>query len=137
MKKNKKQNSSNRHLWLYCIECQTKVEARLSNGQEVYPHRKDLATLPFWVCDTCGNWVGCHHKTQNPTRPLGCIPNPEMKNARQHIHQLMDSIMATGKISRHQLYCRMSQQLNLQDYHTAELRTIEEARKAYRAAIIK
>ena len=66
--------------------------ARLTDGKEVYPHRSDLNSLPFWICDRCRNFVGCHHKTKNPTRPLGCIPNKEMKNARKHIHNLLDPI---------------------------------------------
>ena len=62
-----------------CVECKATVEARLTDGSEIYPHRKDLHKLPFWKCDHCGNFVGCHHKTKKRTRPLGCIPNKEIK----------------------------------------------------------
>ncbi len=60
---------------IYCCGCNEKIKARLTNGEEIYPHRTDLYLLPFWKCDSCGNFVGCHHKTDNPTKPLGCIPS--------------------------------------------------------------
>ena len=56
---------------IFCCGCQRKVDARLTNGEEMYPHRYDLANLPFWKCDVCQNFVGCHHKTKNRTKPLG------------------------------------------------------------------
>lgn len=107
------------------------VQARLTNGHEIYPHRTDLACLPFWRCDTCGNYVGCHHKTAEPTRPLGVIPTPELKNARQHIHRILDPIWKNGHMGRRQLYAEISARFG-REYHTAELRSIEEARQVYR-----
>lgn len=116
---------------LWCCECADYVEARLTNGAEVYPHRADLADLPFWRCDACGNWVGCHHKTKNRTKPLGNIPSPELKVARGQIHALIDPLWKSKRIGRSELYQRMSDEIGW-NYHTASLRTIEEARKAYR-----
>ncbi|NTG07102.1 hypothetical protein [Rhizobium rhizogenes] len=56
---------------LFCCGCQAEVSARLTDGKEIYPHRRDLHDLPFWKCDACKNFVGCHHKTANHTKPLG------------------------------------------------------------------
>lgn len=117
---------------LWCCSCADYVDARLTDGSEVYPHRKDLSDLPFWRCDGCGNWVGCHHKTKDRTRPLGNIPSPELKKARGHIHALIDPLWKSRKIKRGDLYARMSEKIGW-NYHTASLRTIDEARKAYRA----
>jgi len=75
---------------IYCCGCLIKVNARLTDGSEIYPHRKDLSSLPFWVCDKCGNYVGCHHKTSNRTAPLGCIPTSEIRAARNRIHKMLD-----------------------------------------------
>lgn len=116
---------------IFCCGCQTKVSARLTNGAEIYPHRKDLHDLPFWKCDACGNYVGCHHKTKNRTRPLGCIPTPEIKDARRHIHSLLDPLWKTGKFDRKKLYQRLSDELGW-TYHTAKIRSVEEARKVYK-----
>ena len=122
---------------IHCCGCNQKVNARLTDGREIYPHRSDLATLPFWKCDTCGNFVGCHHKTKNRTRPLGCIPTPEIKKARQHIHALLDPLWQSVKrkrSARTRIYNAISEKLGW-SYHTANIRSIEEAREVYRVIL--
>jgi hypothetical protein len=115
---------------IYCCACQADVAARLTDGKEIYPHRNDLFSLPFWKCDTCKNYVGCHHKTQDRTKPLGNIPSPEIKKARQYIHALLDPIWRTGRMSRDKVYMLLSEKLGY-PYHTGEIRTIDDARKVY------
>lgn len=78
---------------IFCNECGKDVECRLTNGSEIYPHRGDLKDLPFWIHDVCGNYVGCHHKTDNPTTPL--IP-PSLKLDRHFFW----SSKALGKAPR-------------------------------------
>jgi hypothetical protein len=107
------------------------VEARLATGAEIYPHRPDLAELPFWKCDACGNHVGCDHKTKDRTRPLGIIPTPAIKNARKRIHAILDPLWKPDKRKRRQVYARISAALGYQ-YHTAEIKTVEEASMVYR-----
>lgn len=119
---------------IYCCGCSADVEARLTDGREIYPHRPDLYELLFWRCDACGNFVGCHNKTKDRTRPLGCIPTPELKDARKKLHGLIDPIWKGGKMSRRDLYKAISRELGY-EYHTAETRTLEQARAAYRAAL--
>lgn len=116
---------------IYCITCQGIIKARLTNGKEIYPYRQDLYKLPFWICDQCHNFVGCHHRTRQRTRPLGCIPDKKMREARGYIHKLMDKILQTKKIKRRDMYARLSQYKG-SEYHTAEIRSIEEARDVYR-----
>ena len=116
---------------IYCCECSEKVEARLTDGGEIYPHRPDLRPMHFWKCDACGNYVGCHHKTKNPTQPLGIIPTPELRNARNHIHSILDPLWRDGRIKRRELYKVISDKLGWK-YHTANIRSVEEARKVYR-----
>lgn len=107
------------------------VNARLTDGSEIYPHRNDLSHLPFWKCDTCLNYVGCHHKTAFRTKPLGCIPNERMKTIRRDIHKLMDPLWKNNIISRNNIYKILSIALE-KEYHTAEIRTIEEAKLVYK-----
>jgi len=116
---------------IYCCQCEKKVKARLTTGKEIYPHRADLANLPFWICDECINFVGCHHKTRNSTQPLGVIPTLEIKEARKHIHALLDPIWKSGKMNRTQLYALLSEKIGW-TYHTAKIRSIEEARIIYK-----
>lgn len=117
---------------IYCCTCATDVRPRLTDGREIYPHRPDLAELPFWRCVTCRNYVGCHHKTKDRTNPLGVIPNAEMRNARKHIHARLDPIWKEQRMDRRHLYARLTKVLGRQ-YHTAELRTIDEARMIFAA----
>jgi hypothetical protein len=58
-----------------------------------------------------------------------------MKNARQYIHHILDPIGKSGKMPRGKLYARIAKELGVAEYHTAEIRTLEDARKGY--AIVK
>ncbi|MCP5004665.1 MAG: hypothetical protein GY941_12115 [Planctomycetes bacterium] len=116
---------------IYCCSCDCKIKARLTTGVEIYPHREDLFDLPFWKCDTCGNFVGCHHKTDNRTHPLGVIPTPELKKARQEIHKILDPLWKGGGMKRNKVYKLISGRVGWK-YHTAKIRSIEEARDVYR-----
>ncbi len=117
-------------MMIHCCGCDVKVEARLTNGAEVYPHRPDLSAIPVWICGVCKNYVGCHHKTQNWTQPLGNIPTPEVRKARNHIHKILDPLWRSGKYKRKQLYAMISEKVGYK-YHTAEIKTVDEARKIY------
>lgn len=119
-----------REIW--CCGCKAEVSARLTDGQEIYSHRSDLYSLPFWKCDDCGNFVGCHHKTKNRTKPLGCIPTAEIKNARKHIHRLLDPLWKSGRYKRGAIYQMIAEKMGVKEYHTAEIRSVDEARKVYR-----
>ncbi len=111
---------------LFCCGCQEHVGVRLTDGREVYPHLPGLFEIPFWKCDDCGNHVGCHHKTKNRTAPLGCIPTPEIKKARQDLHRLIDPLWRSGKISRRRLYAQIVEGFGRDNYHTADPRNLDE-----------
>ena len=117
---------------IYCCGCGTDVTARLTDGRETYRHRPDLRSLPFWKCDACGNFVGCHHKTSDRTRPLGVIPTAEIKTARSHIHRVLDPLWQGKKIDRKALYRQIADRIGIAEYHTAEIRSVEQAREVYR-----
>ena len=119
--------TKSREIW--CCGCEKKVHARLTNGAEIYPHRGDLAAQPFWRCDGCGNYVGCHHK--HGTAPLGCIPTPELRKARGHIHAILDPLWKSKKIGRSEIYAKLTE-ITGRRYHTAHIRSVEEAREIYR-----
>lgn len=119
---------------IFCCGCQRDVEARLTCGSETYAHRPDLYNLPFWKCDGCGNFVGCHHKTKNRTRPLGVIPTPEIKTLRSEIHCVIDPIWKSGRVGRRELYGMIAHLIGVEEYHTAEIRSVEQAREVKRVA---
>lgn len=107
---------------IWCCSCARDVEARLTTGAETYPHRPDLHEIHSWKCDHCGCHVGCHRGT---TRPLGCIPTPELARQRRKVHGLMDPLWRGGGMHRREVYARLSAVLG-RPYHTADLRDAEE-----------
>jgi hypothetical protein len=157
-------NSSKPDPWnpvvIYCCGCQADIPARLTSGREIYPHRPELAHIPFMICDTCHNHVGCHHKLSGDgrTKPLGVIPTPDLRRARKEIHEILDPLwkyprrLPGGKFARmggpngtklgpdlsknrSHIYREIANRLRYpggKEYHTAEIRTIEEAREVYR-----
>lgn len=69
-----------------CLECG--AVATLTDGRTIYPHRPDLAELPFWLCG-CGAYTGCHKGTQHPKgRPAG----PATRQARMAAHAAFDPL---------------------------------------------
>ena len=105
---------------IHCCGCESIVYARLTDGKEIYSHRPDLAKKPFWKCDSCGNYVGTHHKTKDRTKPLGSIPTKKMRQDRIMIHQLIDPLWKYGYITRKNLYAELSKRLG-EKYHTANV----------------
>ena len=116
---------------IFCCACRQDVKARFTGGEEIYPRWPDLYKLPFWKCDVCSNYVGCHHKTNNRTQPLGVIPTKEIRDARKHIHKLLDPLWTDGKMDRKTLYAKLTDDLGWK-YHTANIKSIEEARDVYK-----
>lgn len=114
---------------IWCCECQADINARLANGEEIYPHRPDLFELFFWIHDECGNYVGCHNNRKiDPTEPLGCIPNKTIKKLRGEIHKLLDPLWQSGKYKRKALYALLSNKFG-KEYHTADIKTTGEAKE--------
>lgn len=70
-----------------CTKCG--MISRLTNGEEIYQHRPDLYAKNFYICDCCGGYVGCHGAT---TKPLGTPADAELRNARNHVHKVLDPI---------------------------------------------
>ena len=113
---------------IYCCNCNKDVNVILTNGEEVYPHRKDLYKLNFYKCIHCSNFVGCHKSYSKVPKPLGVIASKEIKEKRIIIHNIIDPLFLSGKINRKELYKIISDRLGY-TYHTANIKTIEEANK--------
>jgi zinc-finger-containing domain len=125
---------------IWCAGCQADVQARLTNGAEVYPGRRQFWAQPFWKCDGCGEFVGCHHRHHvlaQRTCPLGIIPTPALKQARSHLHRLIDPLWQgeDAPFNRRDLYAEIAARMSWRTYHTAEVRDIESARAVYRVVL--
>lgn len=112
---------------IYCCTCKKAVQARLTGGFEIFPLHEQVSNDPFWVCDSCKNYVACHHKTPNVTTPIGCIANKEIRDYRKKIHLILDPLFKKSKRSRKNIYSFLSKTLNY-NYHTANIKSIEEAK---------
>lgn len=117
----------NETLEIYCCGCEKDVTARLTSGKQVYSHLPELAELNFWQCPSCENFVGCHkHK---PKQPLGVIATPEIKQVRMQIHRLIDPLWQGGRFSRSEIYHAISDFLGINEYHTANVVSVEQAQQ--------
>lgn len=115
---------------IYCTGCADTVTARLTDGAEMYPQRPDLATIPFWVHDQCGAFVGTHHKTKNKLKPLGFLATPEVKKWRKIIHTTLDPLWRNKLIRRGKAYAHISREIG-RTYHTGEIYSVEEGKQVY------
>lgn len=78
-----------------CPHC--KAPAALVGGDDVYPHRPDLASKWFWRCAPCEAYVGCHPGTK---RPMGFPANAELRRARSLLHdRMIDPLWKTAVAS--------------------------------------
>lgn len=118
---------------IYCMGCEQVVDARLSSGAERYPHRPDLAAIPQYTHDACGTWVGTHHKSATPLKPLGILATKEMFGYRNLIHGIIDPIWQMKHMKRGQVYAYMNRELGYV-FHTGEIRTIDEAKRVVHIA---
>ncbi len=82
----------------------------LVSGKEVYPHRKDLFSLKFYVCDPCGARVGVHKGTVNP---LGRLANSELRSAKSEAHRYFDELWKSKLMSRKEAYRWLSGKLGI------------------------
>lgn len=128
-----------------CSKC--RQPARLTDGQEIYPHRPDLYAKPFYKCDGCQGYVGCHPGSRSA---LGTPADNELRNARQHVHKKLDPLWKnapeTGgyapedmaarfvimRAARGRVYAWLAEQMGLsrRECHTGEF-NIAQCRKAW------
>jgi len=116
---------------IHCCECKKTVAAVLTNGKEIYPHREDLHSQPYWKCPACNNYTGCHHKTANPTKPLGSIPTPLLRHWRNTLHEMIDPLWQSGAWKRGELYKWLSRETR-KEFHVSEINTIKEAEDTFK-----
>ena len=111
---------------IYCCGCKDYVFAKKVSGDVIYPHRPDLYHLVFYRCDECKEYIGTH---KDNGEPFGSIPTPELRIARINVHKVIDPLWHEKKIRRGVLYSLIADHLNINCYHTGEVRDIETANK--------
>lgn len=92
-----------------CGECEAICEEK--TGRDVYPHRRDLYDLKFFVCPKCGARCGTHKQTG---KPLGVPVGPETRRARQDAHRAFDRLWKdNGPMTRSQAYKWLAKEMGL------------------------
>ena len=89
----------------YCNRDAVKV-----TGEKLYPHRKDLYSLRFWMCEPCNAYVGCHKGTDTP---LGRLANAELRAMKSKAHKAFDPLWKEGYMSRREAYTWLSEVLDI------------------------
>ncbi|EGQ9286359.1 hypothetical protein F7U66_10930 [Vibrio parahaemolyticus] len=110
---------------IWCCTCQENVNAELHI----------MGGKPIWQCPHCPDCrVMTHIKApKGKLRPLGTLGDSEMRKARKWIHNYLDPLYKFGLVKRSEMYNHMSTYFK-REYHTAELRDMQEARLAFNIA---
>lgn len=85
-------------------------ESVKTDGNVIYPHRPDLASKIFYLCEPCDAYVGCHPKTD---KPLGRLANAELRKYKSNAHRCFDPIWKEGKMTRGEAYEWLSLKLGI------------------------
>ena len=92
-----------------CIECGKSVDAVLTEGAVVFKDKPAARYYKFWVCPHCKNSVA---RRKDDGKPVGAIPNPQVRRLRQNIHMSLDAVWATGRFKRRDTYDYIARLLN-------------------------
>lgn len=91
--------------------CRCGRVSELVTGQHVYPRRRDLWNMRFYVCDPCDARVGCHPGT---TTPLGNLADAATRKARMFAHDAFDPLWrGRGRRARRAAYAWLRQELGV------------------------
>lgn len=77
--------------------CPCGARASQVGGRAIYPHRKDLDHLRFWLCAECGRYVGSHKATG---APLGVPADKKTRDERSKVHAVFDLIWKNSRGDR-------------------------------------
>lgn len=79
-------------------------------GLKLYPHRQDLASKTFFLCEPCDAFVGTHKGTN---KPLGTLANKPLREHRKLAHATFDPLWKEEQYSRGEAYRRLTKAMNL------------------------
>ncbi|MBQ8465749.1 MAG: hypothetical protein IJ545_07060 [Alphaproteobacteria bacterium] len=118
---------------MFCVNCQKEVEAQIVTGADIYGPRVFCRDEPFAMCPHCGNY-GEYAINKEP--PFSVIPTFELRKAYNHIDCHLSSLWERQIMTKAEAENLMSVRLygGLHPYRTHEIRTRDEAVKAYHLA---
>lgn len=84
--------------------------AKQVTGEKVYPHRRDLWSKRFYLCEPCQAWVGCY----GSGKPLGRLANAELRRAKMSAHNAFDGLWKYRGMSRSEAYRWLAEKLGIE-----------------------
>lgn len=93
---------------IICKKCNKKAE--LVTGKYIYPFNDKCKHKNYYVCRTCGDYVGCHKGT---TKALGTLANKKLRKKRIQAHRAFDLLWKNSPITRKQAYIDLAKKLNI------------------------
>ncbi|MCK5616777.1 hypothetical protein KAR91_83725 [Candidatus Pacearchaeota archaeon] len=93
---------------IYCPYCGK--EARNVGGKKIYPHRKDLYSLRFYICENCNAYTGTH---RDSGLPKGTLADASLRERRKAAHYAFDAIWKDGLTTRRQAYALLAKLLGI------------------------
>ena len=92
---------------MICPKC--KKEAVLVTGEYIYPSNKQYKDNNYYICETCGDYVGCHKGT---TKAFGTLADYELREKRIQVHGAFD-FMWDSPITRKEAYIYLAKELEI------------------------
>lgn len=93
---------------IICQKCMRK--AKLVTGEYIFPFNKKYKDHNYYVCEGCGDYVGCHEGT---TKALGTLADKRLREKRIQVHRAFDQIWKDSPISRKQAYEYLAEKLDI------------------------
>ena len=103
-----------REMQVICQYCNN--PAALVQGDKIYGHRPDLASLCFWQCVPCNAYVGCHKAGNGQgdgSKPLGILANAELRKAKSLVHARLDPLWKYGSCTRGEAYAMLAEAMDI------------------------
>lgn len=88
------------------------IATRIAKGSEIYPHRPYISSLNFYLCDSCGDYVGCH-KNGDGKIPLVRVADEELMKAKSKAHAAFDPLWKSGMMTLGAAYSAMAKSMGI------------------------
>lgn len=118
---------------MFCVNCQKEIDPDLVTGADIYGPLTFNKSEPFARCPHCGNY-GEFAIDREP--PFSVIPTAELRKAYNYIDATFQCLWMQKKMTKAEAEAKMAELMynGERPYRTHEIRTRDEAIKAYRFA---
>ena len=86
-------------------------QAKLVQGDQLWPSRPDLKYRRFWRCALCDAHVGVHRNSYDA--PMGKMANEKLRKARKSVHRRFDLLWINRDMNRDQAYRWLARRMGI------------------------